>query len=67
MIKPSGSSTKLRPVHSATLVVGTIVAVVLAFAVFHFIVGIVAFLIKLIIVVAVVGLLAKLVFRHASR
>jgi uncharacterized membrane protein YccC len=66
MIKPSGSNG-LRPVHGATLVIGTVVAVVIAFAVFHFVAGLIAFFVKLVIVVAVVALLAKLVFGRASR
>jgi hypothetical protein len=67
MIKPSGSSTKLRPAHTATLVIGSVIAVVVAFAVFHFVIGLIAFFVKLVIVVAIVGLLAKFLFRRASR
>jgi hypothetical protein len=67
MIKPSGSGTKLRPTHAATLVVGSVIAVIVAFAAFHFVVGLIAFFVKLVIVVAVVGLLAKFVFNRASR
>ena len=67
MIKPSGSSTGLRPVHGATMVVAAVLAVVIAYAAFGFIVCAVAFLVKLAIVVAVIALVVKLVLRRAAK
>jgi len=67
VIKPSNSGTGLRPRHGAALVVATVVAVIVAYAAFGFIVGVIAFFVKLVVVVAVITLIGRLLFRHASR
>jgi uncharacterized membrane protein len=48
------------------IVGGGIIAVVVAFAVFSFIAGVVWFIVKVIVVVALVGFIARLVFGRRS-
>jgi hypothetical protein len=64
MIQPQSGSTGIRPVH-AFVVVGTLV--VAAFAALHFIVGLLWFFVKLIVVFALVFFVARMVLRHARR
>lgn len=67
MIQPQSGSTGIRPVH-AFVVVGTlVVAAVVAFAALHFIVGLLWFFVKLIVVFALVFFVARMVLRHARR
>jgi uncharacterized membrane protein SirB2 len=48
------------------IVGGGIIAVIVAFAIFSFIAGVVWFVVKLVIVVALVSLVARLLFRRRS-
>ena len=64
-IQPAEKHNGLRPVHGAVVVGTVVIAAVVAYAAFGFIVGAIAFVVKLAIVAAIVGLVAKLVFRHA--
>jgi Flp pilus assembly protein TadB len=67
MIQPQSGSTGIRPVH-AFVVVGTlVVAAVVAFAALHFVVGLLWFVVKLVVVFAIVFAVAKMVLRHARR
>ena len=67
MIQPQSGSTGIRPVH-AFVVVGTlVVAAVVAFAALHFIVGLLWFFVKLVVVLALVYFVARMVLRHARR
>jgi len=73
MLKPNGSgspTTKgsgLRPVHGGVVAVSVVVAVVVAFAAFSFVAGVVAFIVKLAVVVGIVWVVSRLVLRRASR
>jgi Flp pilus assembly protein TadB len=67
MIQPQSGSTGIRPVH-AFVVIGTlVVAAVVAFAALHFIVGLLWFFVKLVVVLALVYFVARMVLRHARR
>ncbi len=67
MIQPQSRSTGIRPVH-AFVVIGTlVVAAVVAFAALHFIVGLLWFFVKLVVVLALVFFVASLVLRHDRR
>jgi hypothetical protein len=65
MIQPTDSRNGLRPFHGVVLVGTTVVAVLIAFAAFHFVIGAIAIVIKLAIIVAIVGFVARLLMRHA--
>ena len=65
MIQPTDGRTGLRPFHGVVLVGTTVVAVLIAFAAFHFVLGAIAVVIKLAVVVAIVGFVARLLLRHA--
>jgi Flp pilus assembly protein TadB len=67
MIQPQSGSTGIRPVHSFVVVGTLVVAVVIAFAALHFIVGLLWFFVKLIVVFALVFFVARMVLRHARR
>ncbi len=67
MIQPQSKSTGIRPVH-ALVVIGTlVVAAVVAFAALHFIVGVLWFFVKLVVVLALVFFVASMVLRHVRR
>jgi hypothetical protein len=63
----SSSPARVRPLHTLTIVLVAVVAVILAYVVFGFLVGVVLFLIKTAIVLALIGLAVYLVLRWASR
>jgi hypothetical protein len=65
MIQPTERHTGLRPFHGAVLVGTTVVAVLIAFAAFHFVLGAIALVVKLAIIVAIVSFVARLLLRHA--
>ena len=67
MIQPTKTqSGGLRPRHGAAIAVSVVIAAVVAYAAFGFIVGTIAFLVKLAIVVGIGALVVKLVFRRAK-
>jgi ABC-type multidrug transport system permease subunit len=66
MIQPKSGSSGLRPVHGVAVVAAVVVVAVIVFGVFHFIVGVLAFFIKLVIVIAVLYGLTRFVLRHAK-
>lgn len=66
MIQPTNHRTGLRPVHTAGVVVAVVVAAIVAYAAFGFIVGTIAFLVKLAIVVGIAALAWRF-FTHRSR
>lgn len=53
-------SRGVRPLHTLTMVAVGVAAVVVAFWAFSFVVGVVAFLVKVVVVVAIIGVLAWL-------
>ena len=68
MIEPRTKQERgLRPGHKLTVVAAAVVAVLVAYVALHAIVGLIAFFIKTIIVLAVIGGVLYLVFRHAGR
>jgi uncharacterized membrane protein SirB2 len=58
--------TGLSVFDGVLIVGGGIIAIVVAFAVLHFVVGVFWFAIKLVVVVALIALVVKLVFRRHS-
>ena len=68
MIEPTSKQERgLRPGHKLTVVAAAVVAVLVAYVALHAIVGLIAFFIKTVIVLAVIGGVLYLVFRHAGR
>ena len=68
MIEPTSKQERgLRPGHKLTVAAAAVVAVLVAYVALHTIVGLIAFFIKTIIVLAVIGGVLYLVFRHAGR
>ncbi len=68
MIEPRTKQERgLRPGHKLTVVAAAVVAAIVAFVVLHAIVGLIAFFIKAIVVLVVIGGVLYLVFRHAAR
>jgi hypothetical protein len=68
MIEPRSRHERgLRPAHKLTVVAVTVIAVLVAYVALHAIVGIIAFFIKTVLVLAVIGGVFYLVFRHAGR
>ncbi len=68
MLEPSKKSSKsLRPGHAVGVLAVAVIAVVVAYVAFGWIVGLFAFLIKTIIVIAVIGGALYLVARYALR
>ena len=67
MIQPSTNGRSgLRPRHGVLVVGSVVIAAIVAYAAFGFIVGTIAFLVKLAIVVGVAFLVVKLVFRRSK-
>jgi hypothetical protein len=64
--KRSEERTGLSLFDGVLIVGGGLIALFVAFAVLGFIAGVVWFLVKLIVVVALIGIVAKLVFRRRS-
>ena len=62
---PKHLELKLRPIHGLVVAGSVVIAVLIAFAAFSFIVGTLAFLVKLVIVVGVLWLVGRRVVRHA--
>ena len=67
MLKPSNSQQSLRPHHGVAIAVGIVVAAVIAFGAFHFILGTIAFLVKLAIVLGLAYVIVRVVLRSARR
>jgi len=68
MIEPSGKSpSSLRPVHAVTVLAVAVIAAVVAYLAFGWIVGLLAFLIKTVIVVGVIAGALYFVFRHVGK
>jgi hypothetical protein len=67
MIQPQSKSTGIRPVHAFVVIATLVVAAVVAFAALHFIVGLLWFFVKVVVVLALVFLVATIVLRHARR
>ncbi|MGD0983867.1 MAG: hypothetical protein ABSA65_08625 [Acidimicrobiales bacterium] len=68
MIEPTSKQERgLRPGHKLTVVAAAVVAVLVAYVALHAIVGLIAFFIKTVVVLAVIGGVLYLVFRHAGR
>ena len=65
MIQPTNKQSGLRPRHGAATVVAVVIAAVIAYAAFGFIVGTLAFLVKLVIVVGIAFLVVRFFARHA--
>jgi len=65
-MEPRGERSGLSVLDGVLIVGGGIIAAVVAFAVLGFIAGVVWFLIKLVVVVALIALVVKLVFRRRS-
>ena len=68
MIEPrSTHGRELRPGHKLTVVAVAVIAAIVAYLAFGWIVGIVAFLIKTVLVIAVIGGVIYLVVRRSGR
>ncbi|MGO9333921.1 MAG: hypothetical protein ACLQCU_07720 [Acidimicrobiales bacterium] len=68
MIEPRSTQERgLRPGHKLTVVAAAVIAAIVAYWAFASILGIVAFLIKTVVVIAVIGGVLYLVMRHAGR
>jgi hypothetical protein len=64
---PSSRGRGVRPVRSAIVIGTTVLAAVIAFAVLRSIVGLVAFGVKLVIVLAIAAFVVRLVTRRGNR
>jgi small-conductance mechanosensitive channel len=64
---PNSSPAGVRPHHALTVIVVAIVAVVLAYVVLGWVVGVVLFLVRTVVVLAVIALTVYLVLRWAGR
>ena len=64
---PNSSPAGVRPHHALTVIVVAIVAVILAYVVLGWVGGVVFFLIRTVVVLAVIGLAVYLVLRWARR
>jgi hypothetical protein len=68
MIEPTSRQERgLRPGHKLTVVAVGVIAVIVAFFVVHTVFSLVAILFKTIVVIAIIGGVLYLVFRHAGR
>jgi len=68
MIEPRSTQERgLRPGHKLTVVATAVIAVLVAYVALHAIVGLIALFVKTVLVVAVIGGVLYLVFRHAGR
>ena len=68
MIEPrENRSNQLRPRHGVTVIAVAVIAVVVAYLAFGWIVGLVAFLIKTVVVVAVIAGAGYLVVRAVTK
>jgi uncharacterized membrane protein SirB2 len=66
-MEPSNSGGSGLSVFDGVLIVGGgLIALFVAFEVLGFVAGVLWFLVKLVVVVALIGLVAKLVFRRRS-
>ena len=62
----NSSPTGVRPHHALTVIVVAVIAVILAYVVLGWVVGVVLFLVKTVVVLAVIGLAVYLVLRWAG-
>lgn len=68
MLEPAPKSSKsLRPGHALSVVAIAVIVAVVAYVAFGWIVGLVAFLIKTVIVIGIIAGAVYLVFRYALR
>lgn len=67
MLQSSPGTNKLRPRHTLAAVVGVAVAALVAFWAFSFVVGVIAFVVKLAIVVVVAWLVIRVLLHLAKR
>jgi hypothetical protein len=67
MIEPRTTPGGLRPGHKLTVVAVAVVAAIVAYLAFSWIVGLVAFLIKTVLVIAVIGGVLYLLMRRGRR
>jgi high-affinity Fe2+/Pb2+ permease len=68
MIEPRSKQERgLRPGHKVTVVAVAVIAALVAYVALHAIVGLIAFFIKTVLVLAVIGGVLYLVFRHAGK
>lgn len=63
----STSPARLRPRHALTIIVATVVAVIVAYVALGWLTGVIMFLIKTVVVLALIALAVYLVVRWASR
>ena len=63
---PNSSPAGVRPHHALTVIVVAGIAVILAYVVLGWVVGVVLFLVKTVVVIAVIGLAVYLVLRWAG-
>jgi hypothetical protein len=67
MIQPSTNGRSgLRPRHGVLVVGSVVIAAIVAYAAFGFIVGTIAFFVKLAVVVGIAFLVVKLIFRRTK-
>jgi ABC-type nickel/cobalt efflux system permease component RcnA len=67
MIEPRSTQGGLRPGHKLTVVAAAVVAAIVVYLAFGWIVGLVAFLIKTAVVIVVIGGVLYLVLRRSRR
>ena len=62
----STSPARLRPHHALTIIVTAVIAIVLAYVVLGWLAGVIVFLVKTVVVLALIALAVWLVLRWAS-
>ena len=67
MIEPRSSQRGLRPGHTLTVVAAAVIAAIVVYVAFSWVVGLLAFLIKTVVVVAVIAGVVYLVTRRGRR
>jgi threonine/homoserine/homoserine lactone efflux protein len=67
VLQPRGKQTSLRPRHGVAIAVGVVAIILVTYGAFSFIVGTIAFLIKLLIVLGLAYLVIRFVTRSARR
>ncbi|MGA9114218.1 MAG: hypothetical protein WB802_10555 [Candidatus Dormiibacterota bacterium] len=63
----STSPTRLQPHHALTIIVAAVVAIVVAYVLLGWLGGVILFLIKTVVVLALIALAVYLVLRWAAR
>lgn len=62
---PSRRQSALRPAHTGVVVVSVVASAIVAFWAFSFVAGLVAFFVKVVVVVAIVTLVFRLLTRRS--